>query len=142
MCFQLCSHVDCFPFLVLHQSNSNPSPPLLNCIIKPFSYSSQSVSEPPPSHCLSPLPLLQINETAQSLPLSMTLNTELYPPAELPPSLSALLNTPPLQICLSAPVFVAVSPPDNPVGQLVSFHNALLVLCGCFLNVRQGARKQ
>lgn len=132
------------PFLSCVSQTPPPTPPphFFNSIIKPFSYSSQSVSEPPPSHPLSPLPLLQINETAQSLPLSMTLNTELYPPAGLPPSLSALLNTPPPPICLSASVFVAVSPPDNPVGQLVSFHNALPVLCCCFLNVRQGARKQ
>lgn len=53
-------------------SDSVSSVQLFNCIIKPFSYSSRSVSEPPPVPARSPLQLALINETAQALPLPPT----------------------------------------------------------------------
>lgn len=86
------------------------SVPLFNCIMKPFSYSSCSISEPstphPPSPSpLSPLLLVEINETAQALPLPLTLlilfALSVLAPAAFPLALSFSYCRPRLSVSLS-----------------------------------------
>lgn len=110
-----------------------PTPCLLLCsFIKPFSYSSRSVSQHPPVPCSLPsywfksmtlhkpfLPPLTLNTT-----LSRSLNT--FPSSWVSPSLSLSLNT-------LAPVSLSVIS----VGQLVCFYkNFLCPQLAGFSNVR------